>query len=179
MIAVSPPIAGQDVTQVASEILQTILLPKVSEELRESGVPVEEVETAVAAARQSGVSPGEATGVFGEAIKSVGENGPIENFGGFVRAQLERGLRGKELADAIRAEHAARGIGRGRKLDSDRPGRGRGGPPDNARPGASGERGPGVGTRNPNTRRPDSAGQPPDTSATPPGRPGGDGRGAR
>jgi hypothetical protein len=162
LLSVSPPAVtpalGQDVTQEATDILRAILLPRVSEILREQGVPAEEVEVAIESARQRGVRPGETTGVFEETARVVAERGPIENFGGFVQAQLDRGLRGRALAEAIRAEHAARGIGRGERIDSDRPGarpgRGRG-PPDGAGPGAAGQR--------------------PDSDADRPRRPGGSG----
>ena len=137
LVTISQPLAAQDVVQEGADILQAILLPRVSEILRERGVPVEEVESAIEGARRSGVAPSEATTVFEAAVVSVEENGPIENFGGFVQQQLERGLRGRELADAIRAEHAARGIGRGQRLESARPGERRGGPPAD-RPGGRG-----------------------------------------
>lgn len=176
IVTISPPLAAQDVVQEGADILRAILLPRVSEILRERGVPVEEVESAIEGARRSGVPASEATEVFEGAVVSVEENGPIENFGGFVQQQLERGLRGRELADAIRAEHAARGIGRGQRLESARPGGGRGGPPGEAGPGARGGRGSEAGER-PNERGPGAAGQPPDTSGAGADRPGR--RGAR
>lgn len=178
LVTISQPLAAQDVVQEGADILQAILLPRVSEILRERGVPVEEVESAIEGARRSGVAPSEATAVFQEAVVSVEQNGPIENFGGFVQQQLERGLRGRELADAIRAEHAARGIGRGQRLESARPGERRGGPPGEARPGAGGGPGAEAGDRRPNERGPGAAGQRPDTSRTRADRPGGRG-GAR
>ena len=170
LATVTPGAVAQDVVQEGAEILQAILLPRVAELLRDRGVPIDEVEHAVEEARRSGVAPGEATAIFEEAVVSVEENGPIENFGGFVQQQLERGLRGQELAAAIRAEHAARGIGRGARLESSRGPQGRGGPP--------GETGPGASDRRPNERGPGEAGQRPDTSGVRAGRPGGPG-GAR
>jgi hypothetical protein len=178
LVTISPPLDAQDVVQEGADILQAILLPRVSEILRDSGVPVEEVESAIEGARQSGVAPSDATTVFEEAVVAVEESGPIENFGGFVQQQLEHGLRGRELADAIRAEHAARGIGPGQRLESARPGERRGGPPGEAGPGARGGPGPEAGERRPNERGPGAAGQRPDTSGARPDRPGGRG-GAR
>ena len=54
-----------------------------------------------------------------------------ESFGAFVRAQREAGLRGRELAEAIRAEHVHRGHappeGKGwRRVEEAKHGRGRG-----------------------------------------------------
>lgn len=166
LIAVLAPgtaIAQQDTTQ-SGDILRTILLPRVSEILRERGVPAEEVEAAVIGARRRGVPPEDAVGIFEEAAASVGENGPIDNFGAFVQEQLDRGLRGRELSAAIRAEHARRGIGKGRKLPGkgrDEPGRMQereSGPDSSGRPDtvdAARRRGPGTAGR-----------RPPDSTAT-------------
>lgn len=174
LATISPPLVAQDVVREGADIIQAILLPRVSEILRDRGVPVEEVESAIEGARRNGVAPSEATTLFEEAVVSVEENGPIENFGGFVQQQLERGLRGRDLAAAIRAEHAARGIGRGQRLESARGGQGRGGPPGEAGPGG---RGPAAGDRRPNERGPGAAGQRPDTSGTRADRPGAGGVG--
>ena len=151
ILSVPPPAVtsalGQDVMQEATDLMRAILLPRVSEILRERGVPAEEVKVAIESARERGVPPSETAGIFEETIRVVEEQGPIENFGGFVQEQLEQGLRGRALADAIRAEHAARGIGPGQRLDSARPGRGRGPPEDGAGPGASGQRPDSTGDR--------------------------------
>jgi hypothetical protein len=93
------PGAAQDAAAQASDILHSILLPRTSQILRESGVPDEEVQSVIEAA-------------------SVREHGPVDNFGAFVQDQLAAGLRGRDLAAAIHAEHARRGIGKGKKLES-------------------------------------------------------------
>jgi hypothetical protein len=46
--------------------------------------------------------------------KAIREHGPVDNFGAFVQRRLDEGLRGRDLADAIRAEHAAHGRARAR-----------------------------------------------------------------
>jgi hypothetical protein len=141
------PGIAQDTTRDSGDILRAILLPTVSEILRERGVPPEEIEAAIDGARQRGVPVSEMADLFDEAARTVDEHGPIENFGGFVQEQLAAGLRGRDLADAIRAEHARRGIGKGNKLESRRQG-----------PGA--ERGPGAAGRRPGDERgPGAAGQ--------------------
>ena len=132
---------GEEAGEAMPSILRAIQLPNVAETLRERGVPVEQIEAAIEGARAQNLPPEEMATVFEETAETVDEHGPIEDFGGFVQQQLEAGLRGRDLAAAIRAEHARRGIGQGRALpprgqgqrgrgDSvDRPGEGQGGPP--------------------------------------------------
>lgn len=112
------PAVAQEAPPDTTGILQTILLPRVSETLRERGVPIEEIEAAVMGAREQGVPAGETTDALQETAGAVEETGPIENFGAFVQEQLRSGLRGRELAEAIHAEHRRRGIGKGKKLES-------------------------------------------------------------
>lgn len=99
-------------------ILEAIRLPDAAEILRERGVPVDEIEAAIEGAREERVPPEDMTGVFTETAETVEENGPIANFGAFVQERLRAGLRGRDLAAAIRAEHARRGIGPGNRLES-------------------------------------------------------------
>lgn len=132
---VQHPAAAQEEPTAQEEtgstaILEAIRLPEIAEGLRERGVPVEEIEAAMRGAREGDVPPGEMTGVLEETAESVDETGPIENFGAFVQDRLAAGLRGRDLAEAIRTEHARRGIGQGRMLESR--GRGAGGPPGQA-----------------------------------------------
>lgn len=112
------PATAQDAAAQASEILHSILLPRTSQILREAGVPDEEVESVIEAARRRRVPPQETQQVLEQTLESVREHGPVDNFGAFVQDQLAAGLRGRDLAAAIRAEHARRGIGKGKKLAS-------------------------------------------------------------
>lgn len=135
------------------DILRAIDLPRAAAELREAGLPVDEVRAAIETARRRQVPAAETDVILEEANQAVEEHGPIDNFGAFVQAQLETGLRGRELAAAIRAEHESRGIGRGRRLErSGEAGRGQG------RPEAGGRRGEGRPTADDDTTaRRDSA----------------------
>jgi hypothetical protein len=195
-LAVVQPLAAQEsetappdsTVRPDSAILRALELPNVAEILRERGVPVEEIEAAIEGARERAIPAGEMTEVMEATAESVEEDGPIENFGAFVQEQLAAGLRGRDLAAAIRAEHARRGIGKGRMLESRRgppEGRGqgmrgrgmqdstgtpgmqgrRGGPPDSMRGG------PPDSVRG---GRPDSMGGPPAKRG---GRPDSTGRG--
>lgn len=122
--------AQEEVPTDSAGILQAIQLPDLAEILRERGVPTEEIAAAMEGARRRGVPPGEMTGVLEETAETVEQTGPIENFGAFVEQQLAAGLRGRELAEAIRAEHGRRGIGPGERLES----RGRGSAGEGRRP---------------------------------------------
>lgn len=138
--------ASQDTAQDTVSVLRAIQLPAVAETLRERGFPVEAIEAAIGAAQQRDVPPGEMSEILEETDRTAETTGPIENFGAFVQEQLDGGLRGRELAEAIRAEHQRRGIGRGNKLESRRQG-----PP--------GERGAAAGQRGRGTERGAAAGR--------------------
>jgi hypothetical protein len=88
---------------------RAIELPAAAQRLREMGVPAAEVTLAVRTARDHGLSAGEATEVMEEGTR--GEK--LDNFGKFVGEQLDKGLRGRELAQAIHEEQARRGKGPG------------------------------------------------------------------
>ncbi len=112
-------------TTIRPNILEAILLPRVSDSLRKEGVPEDEVRIAIEEAMRKRLPPAETKQVLDETARSVRESGPIDNFGAFVQTQLDAGLRGRELAAAIHAEHARRGIGKGKKLGVEKA---RGGP---------------------------------------------------
>lgn len=114
--------AGQEAKRDSVDILEVIRLPAVSETLRQSGIPPVEVKAAVDGAKAKGVPAGAISEVLRQTARTVEENGPIDNFGAFVQEQLAAGLRGRDLAAAIHAEHARRGIGKGKNPES----RGRG-----------------------------------------------------
>ena len=97
-------------------ILRAIDLPRAAAELREAGVPIDEVRRTIETARRQQIPAAETEEVLSETSRAVEEHGPIDNFGAFVQAQLDGGLRGRDLAAAIRAEHERMGIGRGRRL---------------------------------------------------------------
>ena len=93
----------------ADEALKrAIQLPVVAHELRQDGVPEQDVDVALEAGRTAGMGAGGTTEVL-EATRDAGrKDGHPENFGAFVQARIQEGLRGQDLSAAIRAEHAAR-----------------------------------------------------------------------
>jgi hypothetical protein len=96
-------------------------LPEAAGDARDAGIPEEEVEQVITEARRRHMPPAEVETVLVESAASARENGPVDNFGAFVQSQLDQGLRGRELAEAIHREHAARGKGKMKK-DKDKDG---------------------------------------------------------
>lgn len=100
-----------DKERLRERILRTSRIPEAADEAREAGIPEEDVEQVLGDARRRRLPPEETTEVLTEGAASARENGPVDNFGAFVQTQLDEGLRGRELADAIHREHAAHGKG--------------------------------------------------------------------
>lgn len=93
-------------------VVRALDLPFAARKLRDAGVPEADVRGSLGAMRGAGVAAGDATEVAEATATQVTEHGPVDNFGAFVQERLASGLRGRELADAIAAEHAARGKGK-------------------------------------------------------------------
>lgn len=102
---------GQVPDPVAS-ILEALRLPALVTEARQAGVTEATVREVLDGLRRRGLPAADAAMVLREEVDAVNAGEPKDNFGGFVQRQLAAGLRGRALAEAIRAEHQARGIGR-------------------------------------------------------------------
>lgn len=98
-------------------LLKAAQLPKKAQEVRQKGVPDNEMKEALSSAKAKGVPPGEMSDAVDEGSKSIDQHGRIDNFGSFVKSKVNQGLRGRELSAAIRAEHAKRGMGPAGKAD--------------------------------------------------------------
>ena len=96
-----------------TQILTAAQLPLVTTEARREGIASEEIRAVLEAMGRSGIPAYEATLVIDTARAVRREHGPMDNFGAFVQSQLAAGKRGRDLAAAIRAEHARQGRGRG------------------------------------------------------------------
>ena len=129
LLAAVPVAAQESSSGFLQELLQAARLPTVTREARVLGVPERDLQTIFAAAREHRIPAGNLAEVLSEENKAIRQHGPVDNFGAFVQEKLDAGLRGRELAAAIHAEHAARGIGKGRPAEAGKPGR---------QPGASG-----------------------------------------
>lgn len=113
------------------QLLIASQLPLVTLEARREGVPNDEIRSVLDAVRRAGVPAFEATALIDTARVVRRDHGPVDNFGAFVQTQLAAGKRGRELAAAIRAEHARVGKGPGTKASG--PGRGNAGAKGSAR----------------------------------------------
>lgn len=98
----------------APTILQALRLPALTAEARRAGVPETAVRDVLDGLRRRGLPAADAALAVGAEVDAVRAGAPTHDFGRFVQAQLEAGHRGRALAEAIRAEHMARGIGRER-----------------------------------------------------------------
>jgi hypothetical protein len=95
------------------EVLALLDLPSSAQALRKKGVDKQEVKLALRSARTKRIKAKETKEILDASSEAVEKNGRIDNFGSFVKSKLESGLRGRELAAAIHAEHRARGKGKG------------------------------------------------------------------
>ncbi|HEV8122809.1 MAG TPA: hypothetical protein VGP80_01060 [Gemmatimonadales bacterium] len=93
-------------------VLNAMQLPVVAAEARDAGVADVDVRGILDRIRRNRLPAEDAWRVLDEEVRVVRAGGPRENFGAFVQTQLDAGLRGQALAEAIRQEHARRGIGR-------------------------------------------------------------------
>jgi hypothetical protein len=112
-LAAAPATAQETRTSATETLLWALRLPQATQQARLLGVPERDLRSIFDTAREMRLPAGALTEVFDEENKSIREHGPVDNFGAFVQARLGEGLRGRELAAAIRAEHAARGKGKG------------------------------------------------------------------
>jgi hypothetical protein len=92
--------------------LTAALLPVSAAQARDAGVPDAQVRDILGTLRRNRLPADDAWHVLDEEVRVVREGGPKDNFGAFVQTQLDAGLRGRELAEAIREEHRRQGIGR-------------------------------------------------------------------
>ncbi len=155
---------------VDSAILRAIDLPRVMQRAREAGIPDSSIRGVMDRMRQRRVPAEDAASAVELEVETVERGGDRNNFGSFVRAQVESGLRGRELAAAIRAERERRGMGPqgrgGRPEGAGAQAEGRGGRPEAA--GARGGRRDARGGRQDSTARPNVRGNRPPTGAQPP-----------
>jgi hypothetical protein len=127
MLGAAAPLAAQEeAPSIRDIILRSARLPEVTKEARVLGVPEQDIRTIFGTAREQRIPAGVLTEVMVTQNEAVREHGPVENFGAFVQAKLAQGMRGRELAAAIRAEHAAHGVGKGTRLPGAAMGAGQG-----------------------------------------------------
>jgi hypothetical protein len=99
-----------DSAAVAS-LKRVLRLPQTTADARQAGVTDSAIRVILEEARRRGVPAGETQEVVELETDAVKAGAPKGEFGAFVQQQLAAGKRGRELAEAIRAEHARRGHG--------------------------------------------------------------------
>jgi hypothetical protein len=114
LIGWSTPSSAQ-LPEWVNQVLAAAQLPVVATEARRDGVADAELRKVLDALFNAGVPAHQATTLVETERQAHRENGPADNFGAFVQAQLAAGKRGQELAAAIRAEHARQGKGNAAK----------------------------------------------------------------
>lgn len=99
---------------VFDSVMRILRLPRTTTEARTKGVPDSQVGGILDVLRRSKVPAGDAEDILRGEVEATARGQSKDNFGAFVQAQHRAGLRGRALADAIHAEQARRGVGRGR-----------------------------------------------------------------
>jgi hypothetical protein len=112
--ATGVPLTAQSTTAPAplsfAERLQLAsLLPIRTAELRDAGVTDTTVRRILDLFRERNIDPVQVDQILVVERDAARAHGPTDNFGAFVQRQLATGKRGRELSDAIRAEHRAHG----------------------------------------------------------------------
>jgi hypothetical protein len=150
-------------TAADSAVLRALDLPQIFQRARTAGIPDSSLRGMIDAIRRRGVPPEDVAPAVELEVEEVERGGSKDNFGSFVRAQVESGLRGRELSAAIRAERERRGMG---PAGRGRPDGAGARPEKGARPDAARERD--EKGRRPATVRPDSTQRPSGRPATAP-----------
>lgn len=119
LISMSLNVHADDKSEKQEALLKAIQLPQIAEMARKAGINPEELKTILQQGKNDKIPAKDMEETLDEGIKAQKEHGPIDNFGAFVQSKLKEGLRGRELAKAIHAEHAARG--KGKKKDKGKP----------------------------------------------------------
>ena len=96
-------------------ILAALELPALVTEARRTGITETTLRRVLDGLLGRGVTADDAVVVLREELDAVHAGGPRDNFGAFVQQKLAAGLRGRALAEAIRAEHRKSGIGKRNK----------------------------------------------------------------
>lgn len=143
MLVAVPAFAQESGDMSVAQLIQAFRLPAATREARQLGVPERDLIDIFRTARERQVSAGSLADLLFEENDAVRKHGPIDNFGAFVQDKLHQGLRGRELAAAIHAEHARRGMGKGVKRAGDGPGNSdhAGKPDDKGKPDSPGKSG--------------------------------------
>lgn len=167
-----------------SRIIAALELPHAANDARRAGVGDDQIKIVLELGKDKKADSGDIAKALRAGAEGSKANGPVDNFGAFVQAQLAAGLHGTELAAAIRAEHEAHGKGH-HGPDGEHPGGGH--PPEGMGKGGEGMGGEGKGGEGKGGeghgagmgKAPAGLGKgpPPEGGKPPPGKGGGQGAG--
>jgi hypothetical protein len=93
------------------DVLAAVELPLVAKKAREEGLSAREVNLTLASLKGHDVKADDAARVLRSTSKALREFGTSPGLSDFVKAQLDAGLRGKKLSEAIAGELEAHGKG--------------------------------------------------------------------
>ncbi len=130
LIVCAPALAvaeeSEEATDRATAVLEALDLPLATQELRAAGVTEANISEALTALRPAkdegageeaseeardepeGRAASRASRVLRAEAETAREHGPMDNFGSFVREEVEKEVRGQELAESIRARREGR-----------------------------------------------------------------------
>lgn len=117
LIVLAAPLSAQtgNPTTVEETLIQRITaaleLPRLTAAIRETGVPDTTVRSLLNSMDRWRLPNTEQVAILTAERDAARANGPTNNFGAFVQGRLAAGLRGRQLAAAIRAEHLRQGNG--------------------------------------------------------------------
>jgi hypothetical protein len=100
---------------VAERVRAALDVVRIADSVHKRGVPERDISVIFDEVRRKSIPATETRDVLQATDASLKEHGPVDNFGAFVQSQLAAGKRGRALSQAIRAEHARRGIGGGQQ----------------------------------------------------------------
>lgn len=100
-ITANVKVSDQDA--LSDDILAVIDLPIAAADARDAGVEEAELKAALDTTREAGLPASEATEVVAVEAEETRKGGVKKGFGLWVRLQIAAGLRGKKLADKIKA----------------------------------------------------------------------------
>ena len=107
-LVAQPSAPGPSQPQTAARTMAPRSLDTLIARARRSGIPDSTVRGVVTEMRRSGATNDEALEAAEMEVVAVERGGRRDNFGQFVRSRTASGLRGRELAAAIRAEKERR-----------------------------------------------------------------------
>ncbi|MES2644060.1 MAG: hypothetical protein V4850_31530 [Myxococcota bacterium] len=103
---------ARPVVVVEAPLVRALELPIAARAIRRAGVPHAEVLVTLDAVRLHRVRAWDLVLVFQESDVAMRTYGLVPDYGVFVLSRLDRGLTGRDLADAIHKDHRAHGHGK-------------------------------------------------------------------